>query len=355
MPNDYGLSSLTEDFNAIGLNSLRDGNGADTDVASLDEDCARRFGSRGRSRALSRLQESAPAPRTQQRPSQRSTPRQPQRAAPSSQARRGSTSRSVMGEALNKYMRGVSAAPSKTLPAAMAGRDRLHSIAEEVQGILGELRKVNAHQAMKGFANVAFISESLGRRFRIIGKRLGESRLQAIGRTLSIVGTQSASIARNLRDRFQRDSDTVSSAQLSERFNRGLQYVRNAVQLYAALTEGPDAPFPLQPGGGQTVPPDPNAMPMGNEADDPLGLGAPVPTQGMEGHPPMDGAPVGDDPLGMGQQPMEGMEGDDVIPMGHGADDPDLIQNEMDEPPGDDDPLGLGGAGGGAPSNPFGK
>lgn len=349
MPNDYGLSSLTEDFNAIGLNGLRDGNGADTDVASLDES-VRRFGSRGRSRALSRLQEGVASQRQPQRTSQRP----PQRTTPPSQAGRRPTNRAVIGEALTKYLRGVAAAPSKTLPAAMAGRERLHSIAEEVQSILGELRKVNAHQAMKGFANVAFISESLGRRFRIIGKRLGESRLQAIGQTLSVVGTQSASIARDLRNRFQRDTDTISSAQLSERFNRALQYVRNAVQLYAALTEGPDAPFPLQPGGAQTVPPDPNAMPMGNEADDPLGLGAPVPTQGMEGQPPMDGASAGSDPLGMGQ-PMESMDDDDVTPMGHGADDPDLIQNEMDEPPGDDDPLGLGGAGGGAPGSPFGK
>lgn len=352
--NKYGLSSLDEDMKAIGLGPVSTRGGAprqaastDTELGLLESRLAAKYGGGGRLRMLARMNslvEGAPS-----RGRQGQAPSRNRRAA--------------VLEGLKGYHQTL--AVPRPVPAAlnlMAGSSRTAALAENVRRMVASLHEVNRNEATKAWANVALISETFRRRITRMGRAIGEQRLVDVGAQFGRLADKSAIIAKGLKE-----GRTVRN--LPAMFSQAMGYVLAGSQLYAGLTEGAEAPFPVTPGKpgipGLAMPPGQTpegADPMGG---DPMGtdpMGGSVPTQGVEGADPM--ADPNADPLGLGggapgglpKPPKPGMPGmpqeglDPDAPFYQGADDPDLDQDEGagmpgltgDGADGDADPLGLG-------------
>lgn len=379
---NYGLTSMHEDMAEIGLMPAPPRGGSTQGrapqvpetVRLMEGRIAQRFGGAPRSTSLAKMRqlaEGAAQGGGQRQGGQRQGA--PRRDPARVKAR--------VYESLRAYVqRSRTPGPvAANLRVAAGGSARTVALAEEVSSLLAELRTVNQAEAVKSWANVAVISEMLARRIHHIGRKLGEAKIAAVGTEMGRLANKATAVVEGLRK-----SGSVRG--LAEKFNQAMTYVVAGTQLYAGLTEGPDAPFPITPGAkpGQVPGQAPGQPPMpGMEADpmaDPMGggmgpgMGAPTPTQGVEGMGGMGGGmgagfeggdPMGgdpSDPLGMGapggapgQPPMppqgEAMDDDDRVPFFQGGDNPDL---DTDLGLGEgDDPLGM--ADGQGDGNPFGQ
>lgn len=376
MSNDkFGLGSLEEDFKAIGLNpgSTRAQTGAAVNegvaqgLSLMEETLAKRFGAgQSRSRTLARINESRTpgrAPQTQGRAPQT-------RPAQSRGPSRGQLR--AVAESLNTFNTRIRSPLRRASGLAQnEGIDRVRAMLEDVRAVVSELSTVRSRDAVTGFANIAVISEMLARRTSKIATRLGSRKLAEGARVMSNLATVTGRIAKRLNEKADA-MPNFRSAKLNERFSQAMGVMTAGIDLYSSLTEGPDAIAPLKPAAPGAAPlgapmagapapgMDPLAMPpaegMDPLADPSMGMGTP-PAPGVEGMGGMDGmggAPDPNDPLGLGlggAQPaaggappkkpgsMESMADGDRVPMGHGAEDPDLDGDLMDGT----DPLSMGG------------
>jgi hypothetical protein len=221
---------------------------------------------------------------------------------------------------------------------------RVSALAEEVRTTVGGLSAVNVFEATKGFANISVISELLARKIHRMGKAVNEQSLLNTARTLTTLAERAAGVATQLKG--YRHMPSLQSPALVEKFNQGMAVMLAGTHLYAALTEGEGAPFPMKPAAPGA--PAPGADPF---------AGSPTPTQAVEGGDPG----MGDDPFAGPMNPampgpagtgapgahQEGMSQGDRDPMANGAMNPDLDSDPTAEGAapmggGDSDPLGLG-------------
>lgn len=114
----------------------------------------------------------------------------------------------------------------------LAGMDRVANMVEEVGGILDTIGERQNREFVKGFANIALISDTMSRGFEALGREIDEGELTDLGKQFAELAEQSAKIAEALEaEEIELDEELESA------FKSDMDDLLSGLEIYADLTE----------------------------------------------------------------------------------------------------------------------
>ena len=117
----------------------------------------------------------------------------------------------------------------------MSGLDRVANMVEEVAGIIGTIGERSNREFVKGFANIALISDTMARGFTAMGTDIEEPDLVSLGEAFAEMAENAATVAEGV-DAGQIEADE----ELEELFKAEMEDMLAGLETYADLTEDED-------------------------------------------------------------------------------------------------------------------
>jgi hypothetical protein len=110
--------------------------------------------------------------------------------------------------------------------------NRVANMVEEVGGILDNIGQRQNREFVKGFANIALISDTMARGFEALGTEMKEEELADLGKQFAELADQSSKIAEALEaDEIELDEEVETE------FKANMDDLLSGLEIYADLTE----------------------------------------------------------------------------------------------------------------------
>jgi hypothetical protein len=117
----------------------------------------------------------------------------------------------------------------------LAGLDRVANMVEEVGGILDTIGERKNREFVRGYANIALISDTMARGFEALGADIQEEELTDLGKQFAEMAEQSAKIAEALEaEEIELDEE------LEAAFKSDMDDLLSGLEIYADMTEDED-------------------------------------------------------------------------------------------------------------------
>jgi len=118
----------------------------------------------------------------------------------------------------------------------LAGMDRVANMVEEVGGILDTIGERQNREFVRGYANIALISDTMARGFEALGDEIQEEELADLGKRFAELAEQSAKIAEALEaEEIELDEE------LEAAFKSDMDDLLSGLEIYADMTEDDDS------------------------------------------------------------------------------------------------------------------